>query len=117
MGQLSYSGEVLEPKKGAEHYQIASHAGIPPVLHFLLRTAGSIDFLFLTPFCQGSNLDQSPCDTDCPSLRPGTLPDAPRVRSLSVCGSWTEFGTFVSFCVDIVSWVSVLRSCACHSCV
>lgn len=89
--------------KEAEHYRIASHAGISSILHFLLRTVGSIDFLFLTHFCQGSNLDQNPCDMDCPCLRPGTLPDAPCVGSLSICESWTEFGTSAWFCVDIVS--------------
>jgi len=93
--QLCYSGGVLEPEKGAEHYRIASCAGIPSVLHFLLRTVGSVDFLFLTPFCQGSNLDQNTCDTDCPSLRPGTLPYAPPVGSWSIGGSWPDLGTFV----------------------
>lgn len=48
--------------EGAEHYWTISHAGIPSILHFLLRTVGSIDFLFWTSFCQGSNLDKNPCD-------------------------------------------------------
>lgn len=46
MGKLFNLGKVLDPKKGAEHYQIASHAGSRSVLHFFLRTVGSIDFLF-----------------------------------------------------------------------
>lgn len=95
MGKLPYSGEVLEPKKGAEHYRIVSHTGIHSVLHFLFRTVGSIDFLFLTPFSQSSNLDQNLNDMNCPNLRPGTLPDAPYAGSSSSCWSWTEFGTFM----------------------
>lgn len=95
MGKLPYSGEVLESKKGAEHYGIASHTGVHSILRFLLRTVGSIDFLFLTPFSQGSNLNQNPCDRYCPDLRPSTLPDAPYVGSLSSCWSWTEFDTFM----------------------
>lgn len=53
MGKLFNSGEVLDPEKGAEHYQIASHAGSRSVLHFFLRTVGSIDFLFFVKVQKG----------------------------------------------------------------
>lgn len=72
------SGEVLEPRKGAEHCQIPSFAGILSSLYFLLRTVGPQDLLFLSPICQGSSLQIKH-----PQLRPGTSPDAPYVGSLS----------------------------------
>lgn len=60
MGKLACSREVLEPKKGADHYQIVSHAKSPSIMHFLLRTAGSMDFLFLNTLLPKFKLGSKP---------------------------------------------------------
>lgn len=102
-GKLS-SGQVLEPKKGAEHYGIPSFAGILSGLYFLLRqwlrTVGPKDFLFLTHSRLNFGLNTH--------LRPVTSPDAPYVGSLSIF----EFGASSGILCNGV-WVSVLLFCTC----